>query len=316
MTDRANLVGAPPRVPGSIHAASVPPLLDTLCEHAYAWAAAHVPFETAVELSPLTRSADRTLRERGTVMTAELRRHDSRTELPDRCADLVVWAAPAPPRDGIETELAEAKRLCRPSGAVVCVLPAWAAEGAAKVAGMREDACVELQPLIGAAIGGATSAKDAYPNGPPAAYRIVLLRLSDAPAAAGSTSDGETPTITLRDGERALRVELAARVVLQGVREDERAELLRRVARAEQDSSDERNRGAELMGRLEDAEQEKADLSERIADLSERIDAAEADAEQLRSELELHRQWLDDMQGSLSWRLTRPLRFGRGTLRR
>ena len=306
MTDRTNLVGAPPGVPGAIHAASVPPLLDTLCEHAYAWAAAHLPFETAVELSPLTRSADRTLREHGTVVTAELRRDDSRTGLPDHCADLVVWAAPAPPRDGIHSALAEAERLCRPTGAVLCVLPVWAAERAAEHSGLREDASVELRPVIGAAIGSTASIEEADPTDAPAAYRIVVLRPPDAPAAAEFAPGAEPAATTLRDGERALRVELAALSMLQGIRVDERAELLERVASAERDLSEQRDRGAELRDQLKVAEANTAHMER----------AALHEAEQLRTDLELHRQWLGDIQRSLSWRLTRPLRFGKRTFRK
>jgi hypothetical protein len=310
MTDRTNLVGAPLGVPGAIHAASVPPLLDTLCEHAYTWVAAHVPFETAVDLSPVTRSADRTLRQRGSVTSAELRRDEPRTGLPDGRADLVVWAAPTPPSDGLEAALAEAKRLCRPGGAIVGVLPAWAAERAADAAGLREDASVELRPLIGAAVGGGTAdGEEANPSGATAAYRIVVMRRGDAPAAAEPRSGGEAAVTTLRDGARALRVELAAHSVLQGVREDERAELLERVADAERDSSEQRDRGADLVRRLDEAEQEKSDLRDEIA-------AAEANAEQLRTDLDLHKRWLDDIQSSLSWRLTKPLRHGKGTFGR
>ena len=91
------------------------------------------------------------------------------------------------------------------------------------------------------------------------------------------------------------------------------------AARAERDSSEQRQHMLNLTKQLEAVERQYSDLRTRfeIAEanaaanaeaLSEAAAAAQRDAERLREELEVHKQWLTDIQGSLSWRITRPLR--------
>jgi chromosome segregation ATPase len=153
--------------------------------------------------------------------------------------------------------------------------------------------------------------------------------------AAGAQAPGATPGPLLRDGERALRVELAALSLLQSpasaggsgaggsgpLGADERAELMERAARAENALSDQDERTNTLTKRLAHLESENSELrnhlavAEANAALSEPAQNALRNAEQLRSDLELHKQWLADMQQSLSWRLTRPLRRGKRAVR-
>ena len=317
MSEPPNLVGALPDTPGAVHAASVPPLLDLVCELAYGWIAANLPFTTAIDLAPRTRAAERTLGARGTVITAEIPREGATGDLPEGSADLVVWIQLTPARP-VGAALAEAARLCGADGTVVCVLPAADIDRAAAAPGLDEVARLALRPLIGAAIDGGADAPVPGVDAE-APYLLRVLR-AGKPARDGVPSvPGGFPSTLLRDGDRALRVELAAMHALERMQEDERTRLRERVVRAEREAQDERERAGDLERRLAAADEREAELRAGLVAgeaLAERARASARESAELRAELEAHQGWLQEIQSSLSWRLTRPLRRGKRAIRR
>jgi hypothetical protein len=317
VSEPQNLVGAPQGVPGAIHAASVPPLLDVLCELAYEWIAANLPFSTAIDLAPRTRAAERTLGARGTVIAAEVPREGTTGDLPERSADLVVWMELTPARP-LTSALREAARLCRSDGTVACVLPTADAETAAEAAERNEVARLGLRPLIGASIDDMFDPAGLELGGT-APYQLLVLRSPRSSGNGAPTEHAGFPPVIVRGGDRALRVELAAMHALQRMQEDERSQLQERAARSERDAESERERAADLERRLAAAEEREAELRTGLAAgeaLAEQARTAARESAALRAELEAHKGWLDEIQRSLSWRITHPLRRGKRAIRR
>jgi hypothetical protein len=91
-------------------------------------------------------------------------------------------------------------------------------------------------------------------------------------------------------------------------------EALRRVEARAADLGRAEERAAALGRDLAGAEERIVALAEELAGARQRAAAAEEAAAQARAELDLHRAWLASVNGSLSWRLTAPLRSAKRRL--
>jgi hypothetical protein len=101
-------------------------------------------------------------------------------------------------------------------------------------------------------------------------------------------------------------------------------ELLKRVAQAEREAAEALERAAEAGRQLLDVEARAAAdrasaalhedmLAEARAAHARQVGALEAEIVRLHDELERHRQWLNDVQSSTSWKITKLLRLLKGS---